>query len=74
MAQELEEGEKYLYIQMTGHTPMTVFPNRNKKSEREPDYKCNGVAVWEHEKKASPIKGGVRRRPALFVDVEDIAR
>lgn len=47
----MEVGEKYLYIKIVGHEGITVYPNREKKEEKHPDFKTNGVGVWVRTKK-----------------------
>ena len=39
---ELKPGDRYLYIEQTGHNAIRAFPNTAKKSPKEPDFKANG--------------------------------
>jgi len=48
----LEVGEKYLSISLLGQVKLAAFPNKNKKSDKEPDFTGNGIAVWVNEKRA----------------------
>jgi len=48
----MEIGEKYLTIKLVGHDYVAAFPNKEKKDDKEPDFKGNGVAVWISEKGA----------------------
>lgn len=48
---KLEIGEKYLRVQLIGHTAVSAFKNKNKKNPKEPDYKGEGIAIWINEKK-----------------------
>jgi len=55
----LEEGEKYLRIDIGGFK-IGLFPNKNKKSDREPDFVgVIRVGCWVNKKKADPGKVGV---------------
>jgi len=47
----LEIGEKYLSISLLGSIKLAAFPNKNKKSDKEPDFSGNGIAIWVNEKK-----------------------
>jgi len=47
----VEIGEKYLKIKIVGHEPIAAFLNKDKKSEKEPDFKASGIAVWVNKKK-----------------------
>jgi hypothetical protein len=51
---KLQEGEKYLSIQILGSVRVAAFKNKNKSKKTEPDYIGNGVCVWISEKKAAP--------------------
>ena len=48
----MEVGEKYLKIKIVGHEPVPAFLNKDKKSDKDPDFKSSGVAVWVNVKKA----------------------
>lgn len=48
---ELKEGEKYLSIQLLGSVQVAAFKNKNKKTDKHPDYVGNGIAIWISEKK-----------------------
>lgn len=48
---ELEIGEKYLSVKIVGHDYIPAFKNKNKKSEKEPDFIAPGIAVWVRKKK-----------------------
>lgn len=53
----LKPGEKYLTIQIVGHSAIAAYKNKDKKEgSNEPDYKGNGVAVWINKKKESEVK------------------
>jgi len=54
----LAVGEKYLTVVVVGHNPIAAFKNKDKKNEKEPDYKGNGIAIWINEKKADTEKMG----------------
>lgn len=41
---------KYVAIQIVGLQRVRAYENTNKKSEREPDFKADGVAVWLNER------------------------
>ena len=47
----MEQGEKYLDIKLVGHEFVRAFPNKEKKSEKSPDYQADGIAVWVREVK-----------------------
>ena len=47
----MEVGEKYLKIKIVGHEPVPAFLNKDKKGEKDPDFKASGVAVWVNKKK-----------------------
>ena len=47
----LAVGEKYLSISLLGQIKLAAFPNKDKKSDKEPDFTGNGIAVWVNEKK-----------------------
>lgn len=49
--EKLETGEEYLTIVVVGHNKIPAFKNKEKKSEKDPDFKGNGVAVWINKKK-----------------------
>lgn len=49
----LDVGEKYLSIKLVGHESVVAFKNKEKMSEKSPDYVGNGIAVWIQTKKAS---------------------
>jgi hypothetical protein len=49
--EKLAVGEKYLRIQLVGHSPVGAFKNKDKKNAKDPDYRGDGVAVWINEKK-----------------------
>ncbi len=51
--EKLQEGEKYLYVKLFNTIGMYVFQNKNKKNEREPDFKGDGVAVWVRKKRGN---------------------
>ncbi len=53
---KLDEGEKYLNIKIVGHEYIAAFPNKDKKDNKEPDFKGNGVAVWVRKKKSESEK------------------
>lgn len=56
-AQPLKEGEKYLSISLLGQLKLVAFPNKKKKSDNDPDYTGNGIAVWVNEKgKKAPLE------------------
>ncbi len=40
---------RYVKIQLVGHEPITAFENESKESDRHPDFKGDGVAVWINE-------------------------
>lgn len=41
---------KYLNIKIVGHEKIAAFENSDKESEKHPDFKADGVAVWINEK------------------------
>ena len=43
------EKMKCLSIQLAGHEFVKAFPNKEKTMDKHPDWKGDGVAVWEHE-------------------------
>ena len=49
----MEVGEKYLSIKITGHEYIKAYPNKEGKAKNPnaPDFKADGVAVWEQKKK-----------------------
>ena len=47
----LQVGEKYLSISVLGQIKLAAFPNKTKKSDKEPDFTGNGIAIWVNEKK-----------------------
>jgi H2-forming N5,N10-methylenetetrahydromethanopterin dehydrogenase-like enzyme len=49
---KLKAGEKYLTIRMAGHSDVKAFPNKDR-SDNQPHFKGDGVAVWVNEKKAA---------------------
>lgn len=49
--QKLEVGEKYLWIKVLGNIDLRAYPNKGKASDKHPDYKGEGVAVWVRKKK-----------------------
>lgn len=57
---ELEPGEQYLYIRLLGNIELRAFKNKNKKSDKEPDFKGDGIAIWLNKKQGpkdtSPTK------------------
>lgn len=57
--EKLEVGEKYLSIKIIGHDYINVFKNKNKKSEKEPDFVTSGVGVWVRKKKSQEEQGGI---------------
>lgn len=52
----LQIGEKYLSIRVLGSIKLAAFKNKNRKSEQDPDYIGNGIAVWINEKKGEAEK------------------
>lgn len=62
---EMKEGEKYLNIKIVGHDWIAAFPNKTKKSDKEPDFRGDGVAVWVRKKSA-------QAEQKKKVEVEDI--
>ena len=48
---KMQEGEKYLTIVILGNIKVSAFPNKNRKSEKEPIFVGNGIAVWVNRKK-----------------------
>lgn len=56
---KLEEGEKYLSVKLAGHEYVAAFPNKNKKTDKEPDFKGDGIAVWVRIKKNPETKSEV---------------
>ena len=40
---------KYLNICIDGRSPIKAYENSQKKSEKHPDFKGDGVAVWVNE-------------------------
>lgn len=58
---ELPAGTKYLSlsIEILGQKyNIAAFPNNDKRSDKEPDFKSKDVAVWIREKKGrlDPLK------------------
>ena len=53
---KLDVGEKYLSISILGQIKLAAFPNKNRKSEKDPKFIGNGVAVWINSKKATEEK------------------
>ena len=51
----LEVGEKYLNISILGGQIKLVAFKNKEKTDKQPDFTGNGVAVWINEKK-EPIK------------------
>jgi len=52
---KLEVGEKYLYIKVKclgKDYEDRAFPNKNKKSDKEPAFKGSFTAVWVNKMKA----------------------
>ena len=48
---KLDVGEKYLNIVLLNDIKVVAFPNKQKTSANQPDFKGDGVAVWVNEKK-----------------------
>lgn len=42
---------KYVTIQIVGHERITAFENTEKESDKHPDFKADGVAVWVNTSK-----------------------
>ena len=42
---------KYLVIKIVGLERIAAFENDEKKSDKHPDFKADGVAVWVNEKR-----------------------
>ena len=62
---KLEAGEKYLSVKIVGNSEfIPAFPNKDKKTHTEPDYKGDGIAVWVRVKKAEAPKEEVVRNEA----------
>ncbi len=40
---------KYVSIKIVGHERIVAFENTDKKTDKHPDYKGDGVAVWLNE-------------------------
>lgn len=55
-SKKLEIGEKYLSISLLGSIKLVAFKNKNKKSQTEPDFTGNGIAIWINTKKAQVEK------------------
>lgn len=53
-------AEKYLRIKMIGHEYINAYLNIDKKSDKHPDFKGPGVAVWikEVREKEKPKEAG----------------
>lgn len=49
---ELDIGEKYLSLSILGSVNTALFKNKDKKTDKDPDYIGNGVAIWIKTKKA----------------------
>lgn len=47
----LEPGEKYLYVSILGNLSLRAYKNKDKKSNKEPDFKGEGIAIWINKKK-----------------------
>lgn len=41
---------KYLKIKIVGHESIMAYENDDKGSDKHPDYKSDGCAVWINEK------------------------
>lgn len=42
----MQAGEKYLDIKIVGHEFIRCFPNNEKKTDKQPDFKSDGCAIW----------------------------
>ncbi len=40
---------RYVKISIVGHEDIKAYENEDKKSEKHPDFKADGVAVWLNE-------------------------
>jgi len=47
----MNEGEKYLDVKLVGHEFVRAFPNKEKSSDKQPDFKSDGCAVWVRQVK-----------------------
>lgn len=56
MTQKLEIGDMYLNVSILGSVRVAAFKNKNKKTEKDPDYVGNGIAIWKTTKKAPTEK------------------
>lgn len=64
---KLKAGEKYLSVKLIGHEFVAAFPNKDKKNEREPDFKGDGIAVWIRTKKSEEEKKTTLESPKIEV-------
>lgn len=53
----LQEGEKYLSIQIMGKNGIqtAAFKNKKKNNPNQPDFIGNGISIWVKEKKADTV-------------------
>ena len=50
----LEDGVRFLTVNLLGSITVSAFKNKNRKDKREPHYIGDGIAIWINEKKAAP--------------------
>lgn len=51
--EKLQPGEKYLNVVIMGSLKVPMFKNKNKKTNKDPDYIGNGIVAWITEKKSA---------------------
>jgi len=52
---ELEVGEEYLSVKLSGHNIVAAFKNKDKTQSNQPDYKGDGIAIWIQKKRGPKV-------------------